>query len=64
MTDATTQNVLEQLHAGHDTANAIRRATGLAIEAVYQALVALEGRGLARVVVTGHQRHTASWGAL
>jgi len=64
MTDKTTNDVLEHLHAGLDTANAIRRATGLAIESVYQALVALEGRGLARVVVSGSHCYIKSWEAL
>ena len=63
MTDKTTNDVLEQLHAGHDTASSIRRATGLAIEAVYQALVALEGRGQAQLRMMG-RKSRASWEAL
>jgi sugar-specific transcriptional regulator TrmB len=64
MIDKTIDDVLACLRSGLDTANSIRHKLGVEFESVYQALVTLEGRGFARVILTKQQRYSASWGAL
>jgi hypothetical protein len=58
------QCVRQSLLSGSDTAPEIHHQTGLPLEAVYEALVWLEARGKACVVVSKAERRAASWGAL